>query len=389
MRFSPARPAGQASRIRPACLLSGLLALGFLSGCGAPGEPVPNSPPVPAAVTDLSGHQSGNGVQLTFTMPGRSTAGERLLTTPAVEILRGGLKPDGAPDLKSLRITNNIPGALAEKYFVGDKFQFTDAVPPEETKNQAVSTFYVVRTRLSQKRASANSNPLVIKVYSVPESVGSLELRVTESAIELRWSPVDKASAGQPLPSPPGYNVYRAELDDSDLEKLSADLSLLEPSGKLQLLSSQVELAYSDKNFEFGKNYVYIVRSTTSAAGAILEAADSAPAFSTPRDIFPPAAPQSLSAAVLPTGTKNAAVVDLSWSINIEPDFAGYHIYRSTQSGQPGQLLLPELLPTPAYRDNSVEPAHRYWYTVTAVDRSGNESVPSPPVEAEIPQPLP
>lgn len=389
MRLSPARPAGQASPIRSALVLSGLLALSFLFGCGAPGEPVSNSAPVAMAVTDLSGHQSGNGVQLAFTMPGRSTAGERLLATPAVEILRGNLKPDGTPDLKSLRITNTIPGALTEKYFVGDKFQFTDAVSPEETKNHTVTTFYVVRTRLSQKRASSNSNLLVIKIFSVPESVGSLEVRVTEPAIELRWRPVERTSSGEPLPAPPAYNVYRTELDDSDLEKAKADPSLLELNRKLQLLSSQVEPAFSDQNFEFGKNYAYVVRSTTSAAGATLESADSAPAFCAPRDTFPPAAPQSLSVAVLPTESRKAAVVDLSWSINLEPDFAGYRLYRSSQSGQPGQLLLPELLPTPAYRDTSVESAHRYWYTVTAVDRSGNESVPSPPVEAEIPQPLP
>jgi hypothetical protein len=362
---------------------------GLIVGCGAPGEPVPNSAPVAAPITDLAAHQSGDGVQITFTIPGRSTTGERLLTTPAVEILRGNLKSDGAPDLKSLRVTDNIPGALAEKYFVGDKFQFTDPVSPEETKNHAVSTFYVVRTRLSQKRASSNSNPVVVKIVSVPERIGTMEVHVTEPAIELTWRAIDKTSAGQPLSSPPGYNVYRAELDESAVDAVKADSSLLDASGKLQILSSQPGQTFSDKNFEFGKNYVYVVRSTLTVDGATFESADSLPAFTSPRDIFPPAAPQSLSAAVLPSENKNASVVDLSWSINVEPDFAGYHVYRSDQPDQKGRLMTGDLLPTPAYRDTSVEPAHRYWYTVTAVDRSGNESVPSPPVESEIAQPLP
>jgi hypothetical protein len=44
---------------------------------------------------------------------------------------------------------------------------------------------------------------------------------------------------------------------------------------------------------------------------------------------------------------------------------------------------------SPAYRDTSVQPGHRYWYSVTAVDRSGNESVPSASVAVEVAQPSP
>jgi fibronectin type 3 domain-containing protein len=41
-------------------------------------------------------------------------------------------------------------------------------------------------------------------------------------------------------------------------------------------------------------------------------------------------------------------------------------------------------LPVPAVRDSSVALGHRYWYTVTAVDRAGNESGPSRPVAVDI-----
>src|SRR5215468_12752201 len=87
-----------------------------LAGCGAPGEPQPPSPPIPAAITDLTAHQQGNGVQLVFTLPGRTTAGERLAEAPATEIFRGILKPEGKPDNKSFRLVYTIPGALADTY---------------------------------------------------------------------------------------------------------------------------------------------------------------------------------------------------------------------------------------------------------------------------------
>jgi hypothetical protein len=360
-----------------------------IAGCGAPGEPVPPSPPVPVAISDLAAHQAGDGVQLTFTMPGRSIIGDRLLSTPAVEVLRGGTKPDGSPDLKSLRVVDAIPGALAEKYFVGDKVQFTDPLTPEETKAQEGKlAIYTVRTRLSQKRASANSNIVSLRLFPVPARVASIEARVTEPAIELSWAAVNRTSASDPLTVPVHYNIYRAGLDPGSMDLANRDVSQLNLNGKLQLLASQPEQSYSDKSFEFGKTYVYIVRSVLDRDGVALESADSTPAIVTPRDTFPPAAPQAISAAASPGETDNAFVVDLSWSINVEPDFAGYRVYRSEQPDTKGQLLTPELLPTPAYRDTSVPPARRYWYVVTAVDRAGNESAPSPPALVEIAQPL-
>ena len=62
-------------------------------------------------------------------------------------------------------------------------------------------------------------------------------------------------------------------------------------------------------------------------------------------------------------------------------------MYRSEQEGAKGALLTPELLPSPAYRDNSVQSGQRYWYTVTAVDRSGNESASSLAVAVDVAQP--
>jgi hypothetical protein len=360
------------------------------AGCGAPGEPIAPTPPVAAQISDLAGRQAGDGVVLTFTLPTRSMTGDRLLAAPAVEILRGTAKADGSPDVKSLRVIDTIPGSLADKYLVGDKFQFTDPVAPEETKAPRVNLIiYTVRTRLSQKRASANSNVIALRLFSVPEHILSIAVHITEPAIALSWPAVDHTSAGDPLTASPRYNIYRAELDDAAAELAKRDVSQLKLNTNLQLLASQPETTYSDKSFQFGKTYAYLVRSILTIEGAPLESSDSAPAIVSPRDTFPPAVPQGLSAAVWPGESEASLVVDLSWSINVEADFAGYRIYRSEHQGTAGSLLQSELLPTPAYRDTSVQPAHHYWYSVTAVDRTGNESAPSPPAAIEIAQPSP
>jgi hypothetical protein len=66
----------------------------LVAGCGAPGEPVPPAPPTPVAITDLTAHQAGDAVQLSFTMPNKSTLGEKLQEVPTLEVLRGSFKPD-------------------------------------------------------------------------------------------------------------------------------------------------------------------------------------------------------------------------------------------------------------------------------------------------------
>jgi len=48
-----------------------------------------------------------------------------------------------------------------------------------------------------------------------------------------------------------------------------------------------------------------------------------------------------------------------------------------------------ELLPSPAYRDPSVQTGSRYWYRVTAVDRAGNESGKSDAALADLRGTLP
>jgi hypothetical protein len=364
-----------------------VFALLFAAGCGAPGEPTPPSPPIPAAVADLTARQTGDGVQLTFTLPTKTVTGERLADPPAVDILRGAPRPDGSPDPKSFRVVYTVPGSLVDNYRAEDHVQFVDPVSPEEARARAGGPFvYRVRTRAARKRASADSNAVTVRMLPVPERISAVQSTVTEAAVELAWTAPARTSAGDPLGAISEYHIYRGELDPASPDA-AKDLSQAKWKSPLALVGSAQTPAYRDASFEFGKTYLYTVRTVILAEGHPLESGDSAPAIITPRDTFPPAAPRDLVAAVLVGSPTPAIEVDLSWSINLEPDLAGYRVYRSEEEGTPGQLVTPELLLSPAYRDTSVAPGRRYWYRVTAVDRTGNESAPSAPVAAEVTQP--
>jgi hypothetical protein len=380
----------ESARIASFAFLASALLLLFAVGCGAPGEPTPPSPPVPVAVTDLVAHQAGDGAQLIFTLPKKSVTGDRLAAPPAVEIVRGTPKPDHSPDAKSFRVVYTIPGALVENYVVEGHVSFIDPVTPAEIRaHPGAPLIYVVRTRASKKRASADSNAVSLRIFPVPETIGHVDTRVTEPAIELSWTAPTRTSGGDPLAGFSGYRIYRGELDPSSAEAAASDLSKAKWISPLALLAPSDESSYRDTVFDFGKTYAYIVRSVVLVEGNALESGDSAPAIVSPRDTFPPAAPQNPTAAVLPGAAPDSVLVDLSWSINLETDLAGYRVYRSEQQDTRGALLTPELLLAPAYRDTSVEPGHRYWYSVTAVDRTGNESDASPAVAVDVAKPSP
>jgi len=321
-------------------------------------------------------------------MPNKSTLGEKLKEVPTLEVLRGSLKPDGTLDEKSFRVVDTVPGSLINTYIQKGKVEFPDAISPQELKTHAGETvLYRVRTYVSPRKISPNSPSVSLKLYPVPAPISSVGVELTENAIDLRWQPPTHTSAGEPLGAVPEYHVYRGELDPATAEAVKA-----EPRGgpwkaPLLQIATTTLAEYHDVGFDYGKTYAYAVRSVVQVQGIALESSDSPLVVLTPRDTFPPAAPQSLVLAVLPGATDEGKVVDLSWSINLETDLAGYRVYRSEQEGTKGELLTKELLPTPAYRDTSVHNGQKYWYSVTAVDKAGNESVPSPPMAVEVAQP--
>jgi hypothetical protein len=371
---------------------SGALLFAALSvgGCGAPGEPTAPSPPVPEAIKDLSAGQAGEGVRLLFSMPGKTIHGDRLPEPPSIEIFRGTPKSDGSIDAKSLRPVYMIPGTLVSKYRAKDGIEFIDPIAPEEVRAPGGALLaYIVRTRLSKKRASPDSNTSIVRIVAVPEKIAEARAEVTEEALVLKWAAPTRTSTGDPIGAISEYRVYRGELAAVPQEPATKDLDQANLKSPLQLQGHSSTPEYRDTAFEFGKTYLYTVRTIAEINGQTVESSDSPPVVVSPRDIFPPQVPSDVVAAVVGGADSTPLEIDLSWAINSEADLAGYRVYRSEQESEKGQLSTSELLLSPAYRDTSVQSGHRYWYRVTAVDRSGNESLPSSPVAADVTQPSP
>ncbi len=77
--------------------------------------------------------------------------------------------------------------------------------------------------------------------------------------------------------------------------------------------------------------------------------------------------------------SQGSTVMVCTWTPSVEPDLAGYHLYRS-QTGLPPwtRVTLDRTNGVAYYRDSGLTPSTKYFYYVSAVDSSGNESAPSP-----------
>jgi hypothetical protein len=376
----------------PACLLLKpayfLTIILCLSGCAAPGEPVPPQPVVPEAVTDLAARQSGDAVVLTFTLPKNSTERQPLAESPAIEIFRALESPGEktAPENTPRALVYTIPSALVDTYLAGGQVRFADPLKPEAVAAYAGGqAVYTVRTRASKKKDSADSNVSAVRIYPVAVAIADLIAQVTKEAVVLTWTPPEKTTSGAALEAPAGYRVYRALVETGSEAEAAANPGGPKLAGPLALVGVTPAPPYRDTQFEFGRTYVYTVRSVAQYENGSVESADSRVAIVAPRNTFPPAAPQGLAIVLVPATPQEPAHLELSWAISPEADVAGYNIYRGGEVGAPGARLNRDLLLTPVFRDMPGVPGRTYFYRVTAVDRAGNESAPSVPVSSAVP----
>ena len=85
-------------------------------------------------------------------------------------------------------------------------------------------------------------------------------------------------------------------------------------------------------------------------------------------DETPPSVPMSLEA------TAGGKAVALDWDDGTESDIDGYNVYRSTTESGPYTAINDELVRESGYVDATTDNDTTYYFVVTAVDESGNES---------------
>jgi hypothetical protein len=377
------------------------VAFTLFTGCASPGDPTTRRPPTPEAVTDLAAARNGNDVVLTFTLPKDTVSHRPLDQPPAITIYRD-FEPASSseghlplPPNPTVLVT--IPAAMVPNYSSQGHVRYNDSLRTCDFANHAgTAAVYTVETSISKKAASANSNVVDVPVEPAADPIQDLKAEVTRSGVTLEWTPPSRTFLA-PTETIAGYRIYRGEAaatpvstnpaastDGQSATASEGDTASSTATPALTKIGETESPTFGDTQTEFNGTYVYSVRSVVQNAGEMVESGDSNLVVITPKDVFPPAAPLGLVATEVPAQAGIAAHIELSWAISPETDVAGYNIYRADQPGAPSVRLNRELLLTPAFRDMNVQPGRAYFYSVTAVDRAGNESTLSATVSGSV-----
>jgi predicted phage tail protein len=355
--------------LSPRKLASILLVIACLAGCGKRRPPQPPIERVQQRTELLSGAQQGNEVILSWPAPRRNAPDSSVQSIRRIDVYRLAEKP-GAPlalteDEFSARAT--LVGSVTSEQIqtAGDTLTYRDAL---ELAGQPTRLRYAIRYVNASGQRAAFSNFLSIEPAARIAQAPTLasDVKIAEDSITLSWqAPAANIDNSTPV-NLLGYNVYRT--DEAQTE-----------SGNQPLNSELISgTTYADKNFQFGSNYRYIVRAVSlGTGGARVESLNSNAVPVSPRDIFPPAAPERPSVAA---PEPNSARLAIFFAANKETDIAGYNIYRSTDPDLPKQnwtKLNQSLLTRTTYQDERVESGKTYYYYIVAVDKAGNVSPPS------------
>jgi hypothetical protein len=356
----------------------------LIVACGKKGPPLAPLHLVPNAVSDAAARRTGGTVHVRFTLPTANLNGPGPVQLDRIEIYAMTLAPGAGPANRVLMsdayrvATLPVKPAPVEgepqpadaaadtRLAPGDVATFDETLTPgtlipvplpapatpqpaaaaPTAATPALPTYntriYIVRGVTRSGRPGQPSPRLPVPLVDPPAPPSGLAATFTESATTLAWTALPVTTGTATV----AFNVYKADIAAA----LNAT-PLTTP-------------AFEHPGAEFGVEQCFTVRTVATVEGVSIESESSSPVCVTPKDVFPPAAPQRLQAVPTP------GVINLSWQANNEPDVAGYVVLRGEAPGDTLQALTPEPIAVARFEDRTAMPGVRYVYAVVAVDRA-------------------
>jgi len=370
----------------PAATASAILAGILLTGCASPGNPRPPSLHLPEKVADLAVLRIGDRIKIFWTPPTHTTDGVDINFPVTVEICRDPVLPPPA-----IRPARPVPTPCTSvQHFPAPAGPSTaeDILPPSLTALPRVAIAYRVRLLNPAGRSADPSVPVFIASGPAEPPVASFHATQTPPGVVLEWAPAPSESAVEvtrtlilpPAPKPAAKPATKP-LPIGKKTDPAAPV-LLRPATPANGMLDTVPVVVSQPASQTVTYTAQRIALVELAGHPLQLRSEPTPLITLVlRDTFPPVPPRGLVS--IPGTLASQPTLDLSWDPNPEPDLAGYRVYRldlADPSSSP-RLLTPQPLSGPAFRDSGVLPSHRYRYQVTAIDRTGNESAPSAPIE--------
>lgn len=366
----------------------------LMAGCASPGPPRAPSLHLPERPADVKAERQGGAVVLRFMTPARSSDGQ-LLTAPVMAGLCRAVGDGLCKATESFPAKVKVAGAVVWK----------DVLPADLASGPDRLLTYRVELFTPGGRSAGPSDPAFAAAGVAPEEVRDLRAEGSRRGVVLQWQPVRATGAEvlleredvaamqnrQTGPQPPKRKPVSRK-GGTRPEPVVGVKHSGKPAAEEWMHSERVDGGdpggMVDRGALPGVKYQYMaVRSRKVTVGGKeleLRSEDSAVVPLEFEDVYPPSAPRGVQAASFaPEGSALAA--DLVWEPDTETDLAGYNVYRATALAGGGYGERVKLTATPValpgFHDATIARGVGYRYTVTAVDRKGNESAGSEAAE--------
>ncbi len=322
-----------------------MMPLLFLFGCGNRVSP-PSMGTPPTALAVVSAVDFGN------IAVGTSNKQPVALTNKgSTDVTVSQISVDGGPDFSIANVTLPLKTPLI--IHAGAAYNLSVAFSPQTVKTLR-GTISIV--------SDATDNPLTVSLSGdgTPTVIGTPGIPLAVSPLGFAFAP---APVGiNPPPSQTFLITNTGNTGDPDLtiSKVAVTGSNFSVSG-----------FSPDTIIGPGESISVTVTYTPTPGASIGSLSIVGEAAGTPLD------------ALLPLAGTGAHSVFLSW--NDSEVVAGYNVYRSVFTGGPYTRINTSLVANTTYVDITVQPLDTYYYVVTAVDGSGNESAFSNQTAAVIP----
>ena len=392
------------------------------TACGKKGPPLPPLVKIPSAPADFLAERRGATTDLQLTVPAANTDNTRpaniaridlyaitlAAPIPEPEIVKQGTRVGSvavkAPRDPDQTIDEDEPAAdmeppegqgldqgaiarvseeLTPEALVAATLKKDRRAPADEPaasgdgpllgpRPLALRRFYVAVGVTAKDRKGAYSRPLAVPLVPPPPPPPKPEIKYDETAVSLKWAPV---ATGTPVQAPPSSGDLDSRPIGPPPLPIAYNVYDVSPNAvPAKLTASPVaEPSFSDSRMVWDEERCYTVRAVEKVGDLTIESDAPEPECETLTDTFPPAVPANLQSS------PGEGVISLIWDANTEKDLAGYIVLRGPSLNALEPLMSSPLAET-SFSDR-VQTGVRYTYAVRAVDKAGNASDLSKPVE--------
>lgn len=249
-----------------------------------------------------------------------------------------------------------IEGEAIDSALIGDLVVLRLPLPPRPTEGPEVG--YVLASRIFSLRGKPSDFSSLVSL--LPEAAPAAPQAVTVEAqadgIHVEWTAETDPKSG--------FRVYRREAQTRTYGEAVGN-------------TTATERSYIDRQAVYGGRYIYAV---TSLAGTlpVVESDISSEHEIDYQDRFGPPTPGGLVAF------PEAGRVRLLWTTVADADLAGYEVLRRAAGEDEARVVTDALITGGQFLDQGVA-SGEWFYTVRAVDGSGNRSAASAEAPARVP----